>query len=417
MAANSPANGWASSAALLGLLSAALLCGLNLRSVGAQPTEVTTAHISTPINDFGLRLLRTLTDGTGANVIVSPLSVSLALAMTYNGAAGDTRNAIAKTLGAGSLSDTDFNRRNRLLLDTIQKADPALQIEIANALWTQSGLPLSAEFVKLNQDYFDASVHSLDFASDPGQAADLINAWVKARTRGRIPEIIKTPSRTTVLVLTDAVYFKGRWSVPFDPKKTEPRTFHLQNGRSVTIPMMSGNGKYDYSETDSFQVIRLPYGGNRLAMYVFLPRRDTGLPDFMRSLDEPHWREWTRNLAERKGKIVLPRLESTYSRKLNGALKAMGMSVAFGPKADFSRVRPPPPAMRIDDVEHKTYVKVDEEGTEAAAATSVGVVAMAMRASPPPFEMVVDHPFFCAIAERRSDALLFAGVVAKPAPN
>jgi serpin B len=400
--------------ALVALLSAATLCAVEWRSVGAQPTSALTADISIPVNDFGLRLLRTLTDGSGANVIVSPLSVSLALAITYNGAAGETRNAIAKTLGAVTLSDTDFNRRNRLLLDTIQKADPAVQMEIANALWTQSGLSISSEFLKLSHDYFDAAAESLNFEGDPGKAADVINGWVKQRTHGKIPEIIENPSRSTVLVITDAVYFKGRWSLPFDKKKTEPRTFHLQGGGSVTPPMMSQNGKYDYFETNSFQAIRLPYGNDRLAMYVFLPRKNTRLPDFLRSLDESHWREWTRKLARSKGEIVLPGFESTYSQQLNNALKAMGMSVAFGPQADFSRLRPPPPPLRIDAVEHKTYVKVDEEGTEAAAVTSVGIVAMAVIASPPPFQMVVDHPFFCAIAEQRSGALLFAGVVTDP---
>jgi serine protease inhibitor len=413
MAVNGRANGWASSAALVALLSAAIFLGVEWQSGGAQPTQPLSMDVSTPVNDFGFRLLRRLSDGNGANVIVSPLSVSLALAMTYNGAADETRNAIAKTLGAETLSDTDFNRGNRLLLDTIQKADPALQIEIANALWTQSGLSISSEFLKLTHDYFDASAESLNFEGDPGKAADVINSWVKEKTHGKIPEIIKNPSRSTVLVLTDAVYFKGRWSVPFDKKKTEPRIFHLQGG-SVTTPMMSQDGKYDYFETNSLQVIRLPYGNERLALYIFLPHKNAGLPALVRSLDESHWRQWTRKLVERKGKIVLPVFESTYSQRLNDALKAMGMRVAFGPKADFSRLHPPPPPLRIDDVEHKTYVKVDEEGTEAAAATSVGIVAMAVMASPPPFQMVVDHPFFCAIAEQQTGALLFAGVVTDP---
>ncbi|HEY6417937.1 MAG TPA: serpin family protein [Candidatus Binataceae bacterium] len=386
-------------------------------SAGAEPAPVTTAGLSTSVNDFGLLLLRTLTDGSGANVMVSPLSVSLALAMTYNGAAGDTKAAIAKTLGAASLSDEDFNRNNRSLLDTIQKADPAVQMEIANALWVQSGFSIRPEFLKLSHDYFDASPESVDFARDPAKAAATINGWVKEKTRDKIPEIIKATEITghsTALVLTDAVYFKGRWVVPFDKTKTELKTFHLQGARSVTTPMMAQEGKFEYAETESFQAIRLPYGNNRFAMYVFLPRTNSSLPDFIRSLDEAHWREWTGKLAERQGTIVLPKFESTYGQLLNAALKAMGMGVAFErSSADFSRIHPP--HLWIDFVEHKTYMKVDEEGTEAAAATAVGMSNDFVRANPPPpFKMIVDHPFFCAIAEQQSGALLFAGVVTDP---
>jgi len=321
---------------------------------------------------------------------------------------------MAKVLGIASLNDQDFNRDNRSLLDTVEKADPAVRIEIANALWPQSGFTIDPGFVRLSRDFFDASVQGLNFAGNPQQAADRINAWVREKTHGKIAQIIQRPSRNTVLVLTDAVYFKGRWSVPFDKKRTEPRTFHLSGGGSAAAPMMAQSGEYDYLETPSFQAIRLPYGNKRFAMYVFLPQKSTGLADFLRSLDESQWSRWITQLARRRGRIVLPKLESTYSQRLNDALSAMGMGSAFGHNADFSRIHPPPPPLRIDDVEHKTYVKVDEEGTEAAAATSVGIAALAVMSQPPPFQMVVDHPFFCAIAEKQSGVLLFAGVVTNP---
>jgi serpin B len=368
------------------------------------------------MNDFGLRLLRTLTDGSAGNVMVSPLSVSLALAMTYNGASGTTRTAIAKTLGIASSSDIDLNRDNRALLDTIRKADPKVQIEIANGLWTQSGFTIQPEFLQQTHDFYDASAEGLNFATDPRAAADRINGWVKDQTHGKIPKIITDVSPFTVLVLTDAVYFKGRWQVPFDKKETAPRSFHLQGGSTVSIPMMVQNGHYDYLETDALQAIRLPYGDGRIVMYVFLPRKNTGLPDFIRTLDQADWTQLIAQLRRRKGQIVLPRFESTYGHQLNDALKKMGMSVAFGSGANFSRIHPPPPQLQINDVEHKTYIKVDEEGTEAAAATSVGIVASAAMREPPPFTMVVDHPFFCAITEEQSGALLFAGVVTNPAP-
>jgi serpin B len=390
-----------------------MLFALPYRTANAQPEPTSSAEVAPAINDLGLRLLRTLTDGSGANTMVSPLSVSLALAMTYNGASGTTRTAMAETLGIAAISTEQFNRSNRSLLDRIQKADPAVQIEIANALWLQSGFRINPGFLRLSHDFFDAVPESLDFAGNPRRAAIHINDWVKQRTQGKIPEIIKDLARSTVLVLTDAVYFKGRWAVPFDQKATKSRSFHLPGGRSVTVPMMAQRGEYRYLETDSFQAIRLPYGHDQFAMYIFLPRQSTGLPDLLRSLDQQHWNQWLAKLLARKGQIVLPRFEVTYGHQLNHALTAMGMGIAFGGEADFSRIHPPPGWLRINDVEHKTYMKVDEEGTEAAAATSVGIVATFVMGTPP-FEMIVDHPFFCAIAEQHSGAMLFAGIVTNP---
>jgi serpin B len=312
------------SRALLGLWLTAMLCALPCPAANAQPGPAPPAAGAPAINDFGLRLLRTLTDSSGANVMVSPLSVSLALAMTYNGAAGTTRTAMTQTLGIAAISAEEFNHGNRSLLEGIQKADPAVQIEIANALWLQSGLRIDPGFLRLSHDFFDAAPESLDFAGNPQQAARHINDWVKQRTRGKIPEIIKDLSRNTVLVLTDAVYFKGRWTIPFDQKETKPRSFHLPGGRSITVPMMAQRGEYRYLETDSFQAIRIPYGHDQFATYVFLPRKNTELPDLLRSLDQQHWNQWLAKLLTDKGQIVLPRFELTYGHQLNHALTAMG---------------------------------------------------------------------------------------------
>jgi serpin B len=371
--------------------------------------------VSTPINDFGLRLLRKLTDGNGKNVIVSPLSVSFALAMAYNGARADTKAAMAKILGASSLADETFNVNNRALLNLVEKADPAVQIEIANALWVQSGFSINPEFLRLTRQFYEAPVQTLDFAANPEKAVDKVNTWVSDQTHTKIPSIFDRLARSTVLVLTDAVYFKGRWSMSFDQKKTEPRPFHLRGDSIVSTQMMIQGGRYHYFEDDGFQAIRLPYGQGQLAMYVFLPRKTDGLARFLQSLDQAHWKEWTAQLRERKGEIVLPKFETTYGQSLNHALKVMGIEIAFSGHADFSRIHPPPPRLLISEVEHKTYVKVDEEGTEAAAATGVAISAKAVLVKElPPFNMVVDHPFFCAIAEQHSSAVIFAGVVTNP---
>jgi serine protease inhibitor len=264
--------------------------------------------------------------------------------------------------------------------------------------------------------FYAAPVESVDFSTDPDRAAAKINAWVNRSTHGKIPTIVKSPDPNTRLILTDAVYFKGRWQRPFTKSATQPRPFHLQgtSPADIEVPMMVQDGEYQYFETDTLQAIALPYGNEHFQTYVLLPRGKGSLPDLMRSLDESHWREWTSKLSSREGTIVLPKFETTYAKQLNDALKSMGMAVAFDPsKADFSLIHQPPPSLYVGDVEHKTYVKVDEEGTEAAAATSVGVEE-ASEEYPPPFKMIVDHPFFFAIGERQTQALLFAGIVTNP---
>ncbi len=398
---------------LLACLLAATLCR-GAQAHGAQPP---TAGIDTAINDFGFRLLSALAPASERNTIISPLSVSLALAIAYNGAVGETKDAMARTLTLGPLREAELNRGSRELLMTLERADPAVQMEIANALWAQSGFSINPGFIRLSKSFYKATVDHVDFAHDPQRAADTINAWVDRKTHGKIPTIIRSPERTARLVITDAVYFKGRWTSPFDQKATATKPFYLQEGGSVPVPLMAQSGKYPYFETDHFQAIRLPYGNRRFAMYIFLPRGKDGLPALMGSLDGAHWRQWTAKLVERKGSISLPRLRLTYARSLNDALKSMGMAPAFdSTRADLSLIHPPPPPLFIQDVQHKTFIELDEEGTRAAAASSVQMgVTMALTKEPPPFEMVVDHPFFCAIAEQQSGTLLFAGIVTNPA--
>jgi serine protease inhibitor len=389
------------------------------RSDQSFPAASPTADISIGLNDFGFRLLSALANGSSGNVIISPYSVSIALAMTYNGAAGDTKAEMGRTLALSGMSDKQINRNYLQMIEAVEKADHSVQMETANALWAQSGFPINPEFVKVTHGFYAAPVESVDFSTDPDRAAEKINDWVNRSTHSKIPTIVKSPDPNTRLILTDAVYFKGRWQRPFIKNATKPRPFHLQGASpaDVEVPMMVQNGEYQYFETDTLQAIALLYGNAHFQMYVLLPRSKGGLADLLRSLDESHWREWTNKLSFREGEIVLPKFETTYAKQLNDALINMGMAVAFDArKADFSLIHQPPPGLYVGDVEHKTYVKVDEEGTEAAAATSVGIelAAKVYPPPPPPFKMIVDHPFFFAIGERHTKALLFAGIVTNP---
>ena len=383
------------------------------------PDPAVTSRVSSATGDFGFRLLRALAKDPKQNTIISPLGIAMAFAMAYNGAAGATKKEIAKTLGLGSLSDDDINRANHNLMHTLAKADPAAQPEIANALWVQKDFPINPDFGTVCKSFYDASAANLDFVGDPKGAAAEINSWVDKNTHHRIPAIVAEIDPATRLILTDAVYFKATWSFPFKKAETRPRPFHLMSGDSRQAAMMDQSRVYSYLENQNFQAIRLPYGSEeRYAMYVFLPRKVAGLPDFLRSLDVTRWTRWTSQFDKNRGEIALPKFETTYSRQLNDTLKAMGMRLAFDyRKADFSRIplRPTPATpLFISDVQHKTWMKVDEEGTEAGAATSIVMELRSLHGYSHPFVMIVDHPFFFAITEQESSALLFAGVVMDP---
>jgi serine protease inhibitor len=385
----------------------------------SAPDAAANSRISSATDDFGFRLLKALAKDPKQNTIISPLGIAMAFAMAYNGAAGATKKEMAKTLGLGSLSDDDINRANQNMVQTFAKADPAAQPEIANALWVQKDYPINPDFRTVCESFYDASAVSLDFVGDPKGAAAEINSWVDTHTHHRIPAIVAEIEPATRLMLTDAVYFKATWSFPFKKAETRPRPFHLMSGDSRQTAMMDQSRKFLYLENQSFQAIRLPYGNqDRYAMYVFLPRKMAGLPDFLRSLDETRWTPWMSRFDENMGEIALPKFETTYSKQLNDTLKAMGMRLAFDDtKADFSRISLHPTSatpLFIRDVEHKTWMKVDEEGTEAGAATSIVMELKSESATPHPFVMIVDHPFFFAITEQESGALLFAGVVMDP---
>jgi serine protease inhibitor len=378
------------------------------------PDLALASRISSATDDFGFRLLKALAKDPKQNTIISPLGVATAFAMAYNGAAGATKTEMARTLGLGSLSNEDINRANHDLMHTLAEADPAVQTEIANALWVQKNYPINPDFRAVCESFYDASAVNLDFAGDPKGAAAEINSWVDKNTHHRIRVLVAEIKPDTRLMLTDSVHFRGPWSSPFRRAETRPRLFHLMSGDSRQAAMMDQSGHYSYLENQNFQAIRLPYGNERYAMYVFLPRKMAGLPAFLRSLDEIHWTQSTNQFASAYGEIVLPKFETSYGKQLNDTLKEMGIRLAFSSAADFSRIplHPTPgTALFISDVEHKTWIEVDEEGTEAAAATSfVGELARHSH----PFVMIVDHPFFFAITEKQSGALLFAGVVMDP---
>jgi serpin B len=346
------------------------------------------------------------------NLFVSPMSVMLALAMTYNGARGATERAMAEALELGRTARGDLNQAAAEFVRSLRDLGPQVALAIANSLWARQGVGFKPDFVRSVRESYAAQVVQLDFAGTTAAAA--INGWVSEHTSGKIDKIIDHVDASAILFLINAIYFKGSWARQFDRRLTREGPFTLPDGRRTQPMMMSQSGKYRYYEGDGFQAVGLPYGGGRLSMYLFLPATRAGLGALQRSLDARSWDAWMSRFRETEGSVALPRFKIEYEATLNQPLKALGMADAFSRRADFSgMVEDARVPVGVDEVRHKTFVEVNEEGTEAAAATAVTMI----RASFVPrraFSMVVDRPFFCAIRDDRSGALLFMGAIVDP---
>lgn len=366
-------------------------------------------HVRTLINasnDLGFKLLtRLLGADPGHNVFISSFSVALALAMTYNGAEGETKEAMARVLGVESLSLNELNEANAALMSLGQELDRDVHVDIANSIWARQGVQPGAGFTTRIEDYYDGKFASVNF-KDPA-TADVINRWVASQTRGRIDQLV-TPAliELAILVLINAIAFKGIWTSQFDDRQTEMRPFALADGSSKQHPMMSQQGRYDYFETESLQGIRLPYGDGQVHMVVLMPRPHALLEDLQKDLTTENWRRWRRQFAEMEGQVVLPRFRMAYETDLLPLLEELGGEAIAG--TDFLGMEAGP--LFISKVIHKTFVEVDEEGTEAAAATAVVMLRSAVRR----FRMVVDRPFFCAVCDDRTGLLLFMGWILDP---
>lgn len=393
----------------------------------ADPQEVTTieslprALTSTEAGlieagvEFAFDFLREVVreeDGE-ANVFVSPLSASMALGMTLAGAEGATFDAMRSALRLADLERESIGSAYLSLIQLLGNLDPAVRMEIGNSVWNREGFELEADFASELERDFLARVQSLDFG-DPG-AADVINGWVREATNDLIDGIVEPPiDPLTMLFLINAIYFEGKWTSQFDPARTQTGDFRRPDGSRVSVPFMwMSDGTFPYAATPEYVAIELPYGGEAFAMTVVLPSEGSDLGTVVEALDADAWSAIVSGLGETNLMVGLPRFSLEYGTSLNQVLKTMGMAVAFDETAaDFSRMHADAVAMglHISEVKQKAFVEVDEEGTRAAAVTSVEV---GVTSAPPTF--VADRPFLFAIRERLSGALLFTGVVRDPA--
>jgi serpin B len=380
----------------------------------SQESSPVSPELASANSKFGFKLYsEVLKQSAGKNVFISPASIGLCLAMTYNGAQGETQTEMARALEVHGMDLDQLNQAYSRLKAALASADPKVQLEIANSLWARMGVNFKQDFIERNRKFFNAEVTALNFG-DPA-APSRINSWVSDKTHGKITEIVDSISPDTILFLINAIYFKGQWSKKFDPVKTKEEAFNTAGGSPKRVPMMTQTGKYQYFESPDFQSVSLPYGNGRVSMYVFLPAQGRSLNELHRQLTAQRWEEWMDEFAETDGSISLPRFKLEYEITLNDALKAIGMAAAFDAgRADFSGMADQTERIYISRVKHKTFAEVNEEGTEAAAVTSTEMRTTSAMRPRKPFRMVVDRPFFFAIRDNETGTVLFMGSILDP---
>jgi len=355
-------------------------------------------------NSFGLKLFTRMNAvEQNKNVFMSPFSVSMALGMALNGADGATLDSMKQVLEHSNFTMQEINESYKNISYILTHLDPKVVFQIANSIWCADYFEVLPTFLDDCSSYFDAEAASLDFSSP--SAVQTINAWVNSKTSGKIPTILEKIPPSVVMYLINAIYFKGAWTYQFDPAKTADATFTTSTGNTVSCSLMTQKATYAYKETQKAQIIDLPYGDRLFSMTIILPAEGTNIDQFAGALTQQQWNELVNNLDSTEVDLFLPKFKLEYEKTINYELIAMGMQIAFSPSADFSRIAP---GIWIDEVRHKTFVEVNEEGTEAAAVTIISFV----RGLPP--EMTVNRPFIFAIREHQSGTILFIGKIENP---
>jgi serine protease inhibitor len=403
-----------------GRLAVAAMALFGAAATHASPPSAS-VDVAAADNTFGLRLLNAvLKNNPGSDVVLSPVSAALNLSMVLNGAAGQTAQEMLAALSLGGSNLDAIDTANAQLIKAIRAPANSVTLSVANSLWVDSRrATLRPDYVKRTQAWYDAEMTDLDF-SNPSAAAR-INSWASKETHGRISKVIDRIDPADLVLLLNAVYFKGQWTHKFDKAQTQQRDFTLAGGTVEQVSRMAQSGRFDYFETARLQAIRLSFGDGDLVMEVLLPAKSSSLDALESELTAEQWSGWRAQYAPRSGTIELPRFELKSNYRLNEALQALGMTRALRPDGAqltgmFSSA---PGQLRsgsffISSVLQSTYWKVDEEGAEAAAVTTTGIRAAAVARPEQPFRMIVDRPFFCAIEDRRSGALLFVGAIYDP---
>jgi len=412
------------------VLLAAIIFSANLSAMdnAAEKENMDKKIIVDGNNEFALDLFAKL-QSTKGNLFFSPYSISTALAMTYAGARNQTESQMAEVLhfpvsanrrmdsSSKSLPDRqqfpkEFGKIIKDLNNRGQKG--AYTLTVANALWGQKDYGFLEEFLELIESSYDGRLNEADFIRAAENARETINAWVEKKTNGKIKNLISQGvlNAMTRLVLTNAIYFKGNWAKQFKEDRTQDAPFTLADGNKINVAMMNQKAEFGYMETDTFQALEMPYVDHELSMVILLPKKFDALDEFEKTLTLENLTQWLTKIHKREVVVFVPKFKMTSQFSLASVLKSMGMEDAFSSNADFSGINGKRDLF-ISAVIHKAYVEVNEEGTEAAAAT--GVVMRLTSVGPAPIPVFrADHPFLFLIRDNLTGSILFIGRVANP---
>ncbi len=374
------------------------------------PLTSTEQKVESAGNSFATTLFNEVANQEqGKNFFISPLSVSMALSMTLNGASGETYTDMQQTLGLTGLSNQQINQSYRNLMAIFAALDPNVTFDIANSIWFRNTFSVLNSFIAVDSTYFDAKASALDF-NDPN-SANVINSWVSEKTYGKIPSVIQPPIPASVMVyLINALYFHGTWKYRFDYENTKPGTFYLPDGSTESDSMMAMSDTLDYYSDESFKAVELPYGNGDYSMLLLLPATALTSTNPIPLLDQKELNAIIDGLKPVSVDLTLPKFKLQYSADFVKVLSQMGMSNAFSPAADFTRINPAG-TLTISSVLHKTYIHVDEAGTEAAAVTGVGVGTTVVVRS---LKVEVNRPFIFLIKENHDNTIMFMGSITRP---
>jgi serpin B len=361
-------------------------------------------------NRFSFSIFKEVSALKGDNTFFSPLSLNLALGMLYNGASGETRTEMAQILGMADFTDTEINEYYQKMSQALLAIDPLTDINIANSIWYREGFPVKQPFIDINKNYFDAVVRSLNFSSP--NAADIINGWCAEKTKNRIKEIIENPIPDDVaMYLINALYFKSKWQFEFDKANTKQDDFTKANGQTKKVSMMEQTTDLPYYADQHLQCVEMPYGNQAFSMVAVLPANDgTSIDQLVEYLDNDTWQNIVANLHEQNVWLKLPRFKIECEISLNEPVQNVGMQRIFDEfLADFANISNIP--LFVSKIKQKTFVQVNEEGTEAAAVT---VVEMTYTSIGPGVAFIANRPFLYLIKEKSTGAILFIGRMDEP---
>ena len=390
--------------------SGVLICFIGLLAPAASAGDL--EKLADANTGFAFDLLKQISkEQPGQNIFISPFSVSTVLQMVVNGAAGDTRTEMQHMLKTGELTPTTLNATCKDLNQSLNSQTNVI-LDLANAIWFKKEFHLKPGFVSVNKQFFQAELDGVDFTK-PG-SAQTINGWADKSTRGKIKDVVSWPfPPATKVILANAIYFKGKWEHPFEKRDTKPQAFHQVGGMEKQVPTMWQHGHFSYQAGSDFQAVQLPYAGGRLQMCLLLPAINSTPAKLLAGLSNETWRDRILpQFRDHQGTLALPRFKMECDVKLNNPLMALGMKQAFTGAADFFAMTDEP--LFVSEVKQNSFVDVNEEGTEAAAVTTVHMVGSAMPRPVELFEMIVDRPFVFVIEDSETQSILFMGVVYDP---